>query len=292
MKPAPFAYVRPETLGELSELLAVERENARILAGGMSLGPMLNMRLVTPRVLVDINRIPGLGKIELQKGNLLVGATVRQEQALRHALVASEVPLLREALTHVGHYQTRSRGTLCGSIAHAEPSAELPLTLLVTEGEVQLASRKGLRVVPSERFFVSPLQTSRRADEFVASVTFKRQKANQVSAFSEFAERAGDFAIVACACMITFTDGTIADIRLGLSGVGDTPTLIDCSSLKGRAMEMEAALVAKNLVSRSIAPRGDTHASADYRRHLCGVLTESAIASALGKFRRVASVSG
>lgn len=291
MKPAKFAYARPDDVRELVDLLASEHERARVLAGGMSLGAMLNMRLVTPELIVDINRIRGLDTIDVEPTAIRIGAMVRQELALRDPILAKEAPLVVEALRHVGHFQTRSRGTIGGSIAHADPSAELPLALTVLDGEVELKSRRGLRNILAKDFFISALKTARRADEFVASIRVKRQQPNDWFAFQEFAIRAGDYAIVACACQVTVDEQTILDIHLGFSGIGDTPVLVGLSNLRGQHASDEIGNAAVRVVAETVKPIGDLHASSEYRHQLCRVLAKAAICQALAAAERNQNVS-
>jgi 2-furoyl-CoA dehydrogenase FAD binding subunit len=276
MKPAKFAYARPQNLGELTELLRAEGSNARILAGGLSLGAMLNMRLVSPHLLIDINRVEGLDQTQVAGDFLQTGALVRQADALIDPEIARMVPLLRAALSHVGHFQTRSRGTLAGSIAHADPSAELPLALTVLGGKIELASHRYARVVDAGDFFLSPLRTARRPDEVIASVRWPKRRDGERFAFKEFALRAGDYAVVAVACRARVENGVVADLQLGLAGVADTPILLDVSSARGeRAGERLADALAAR--TKELEPAADLHASRAYRRQLARVLSKAAL---------------
>lgn len=280
MKPAKFAYARPQDLGELTELLRSEGDHARILAGGLSLGAMLNMRLVTPRLVIDINHVQGLDRTHVVGHFLQTGALVRQADALIDPEVGREVPLLQAALAYVGHFQTRSRGTLAGSIAHADPSAELPLALTVLGGEIELASHRRTRVVRAGDFFLSPLRTTRRPDEVVASVRWPRLRSGERFAFKEFALRAGDYAVVAVACRARVENDVVADLRLGLAGIGDTPILLDVSFARGERVSESLADAAAGK-TKVLEPAADLHASRDYRRQLAHVLAKAALMDVL-----------
>lgn len=276
MKPAKFAYAQPRELNELTDILQSEGDGARILAGGLSLGAMLNMRLVTPRLVVDINHVQSLQRTQVAADYVQTGALVRQADALASAELARHVPLLRAALSHVGHFQTRSRGTLAGSIAHADPSAELPLALTVLGGAIELASRRHSRIVNAEDFFLSPLRTARRQNEVVTAIRWPKRGNDERFAFREFALRAGDYAVVAVACKARIAKGVVQDLRIGFAGVADTPILLDVSSAIGeRTSESLAEAVSSR--TKALEPTADLHASRDYRRQLAGVLTKSAL---------------
>ena len=258
MKPAPFDYVRAETLDEALEVLAREGGEARVLAGGQSLLPMLNMRLARPQVVVDIMRVATLQTIEERGGSLVVHAGVRQVAVERRAGLAKSQPLLAAALAWIGHAQTRSRGTFCGSVAHADPSAELPLVLTALGGEIHLRSRKSARKVAAETFFSGMMVTDRRDDELIEAVAFPKAKPGAGYSFREIGRRHGDFAIVACAAVV---DATSA--RLAIGGVADRPT-VTTVPLPGSS-SLDDAL---DEFAWSLQARDDLHASARYRREL------------------------
>jgi CO/xanthine dehydrogenase FAD-binding subunit len=282
MKPAPFAYVRPQTVEEAVEVLRQEGDAARILAGGQSLGAMLNMRVATPAVLIDINRIAGLDRIGEDEDGIATGAGVRQAAALSDPLVGSRVPLLAQALPHVGHYQTRSRGTLAGSVAHADPSAEISLVLAVLGGSVELASRRRRRRVPARDFFVSALTTQRAADEMIVALHWPAALPSAYYGFREYALRAGDYAIAAAACQArTGEGGRPGRFVIGFAGCGERPQILEFpleSETSGPAAIAEWAETAM----KTVECRGDLHASAGYRRHLAATLCR---ALALEAFR-------
>ena len=222
MKPAPFDYLRADDEEEALEALAEAGDDARLLAGGQTLMPMLNMRLVEPAVLIDISRLPGRGEISDDGAVIEVGAAATQADLEAWPPLARRAPLLAKALPLLGHVQTRSRGTVCGSIAFADPSAELPLCLAVLGGEAVLRSRTGTRTLPAAEFQTGMLSTACRADEMVTAVRFPTAEPGAGYAFTEFARRHGDFAIVAIAA-IARANG----VRVGVGGVAEQPVVQD-----------------------------------------------------------------
>jgi 2-furoyl-CoA dehydrogenase FAD binding subunit len=256
MKPAPFDYVRAEHLDEALEILGQEGSDARVIAGGQSLMPMLNMRLAKPRTLIDIMRLPELARIERKKATIMVGAGVRQASLLDWPELGRSLRLAALALPWTGHVQTRSRGTVCGSIAHADPSAELPLILCALGGEVHLRSARRRRRVTARDFFAGMMATTRADDELIEAVSFPADQKR--CAFREVARRHGDFAIVACAAV-----ATTAGVRLAIGGVADTPVSRDLPRLDGSALED-----ALNAFAYELDARDDVHATARYRRDL------------------------
>lgn len=286
MKPAPFIYCRPDTVEETLAVLARHGSDGRILAGGMSLGAMLNMRLARPNAVIDINRVAGIDRVAITDGHVVIGALVRQASALTDASIKAHAPLLALALPHVGHFQTRNRGTVVGSVAHAEPSAEIPLALLVARGFVELASERGRRRMGADDFFVSTLVTARRPEELVTAIALPVRQPRSGYAFDEFANRRGDFALVAAACQLSLSpQGAIDDFRIGLAGTGDRPVLLDIPGVRGiRHDEADAADLAASAAA-NVSPRGDMHATAEYRRQLAFVLLRRTIGAALAEAR-------
>src|SRR5262249_14637102 len=222
MKPVRFDYIRAGTLAEAHAALAAGGDDARIIAGGQSLLPMLSLRVARPTVLIDIMHLPELGKIELKHCAIPVGAGVRPGALLVLPEIAERQPLLAAALPWVGHAQTRSRGTICGSIAHADPSAEIPLALLVLKGAVELSSQRTRRRVAAEEFFTGLMSTARKDDELIEAIEIPCSTAGHGYAFNEFARRHGDFAIVACAA-VACKDG----VRLAIGRGAGCPTAPD-----------------------------------------------------------------
>ena len=270
MKPAPFDYVRAESLDEVLDVLAAEQGEARILAGGQSLLPMLSMRLARPRVVIDIGRIRGLDAIETAKDGLVAAAGLRQAALLAHSGLDRSHPLLAAALPWVGHAQTRARGTVCGSVAHADPSAELPLCLVALGGSVRLASRRGRRRVEARDFFTGLMSTDRREDEMIEAVAFPEAKRETAYAFREFGRRHGDFAIVSVAAIVT-----TKRIEITVGGVDDVPARRVWPRLDGSALDD-----ALNALAWELDARDDIHADQRLRRDLVRSLGRNAITEA------------
>jgi 2-furoyl-CoA dehydrogenase FAD binding subunit len=270
MKPAPFDYLRAGTVAEATDALAELGDEARILAGGQSLVAMLNMRLVEPALVIDIGLAAGLNHLA-RKGNAIeIGAAVTQARLERWPELAAAQPLLAKALPHVGHFQTRNKGTVCGSIAHADPSSELPLCLALLDGEVRLARRRGRRAVGARAYFTGLMQTARQPDELIEAVTFPCARPGEGYAFEELAIRHGDFAIVAIAAKATATG-----ISIGVAGAAETPQLRDWPALEGSALDD-----ALNALAWEITTQEDVHATRAYRRRLIRTLGRRTIEEA------------
>ena len=270
MKPVRFDYIRAGTLAEVHAALATGGEDASIIAGGQSLVPMLSMRMARPTVLIDIMHLPELANIEVKHNAIRVGAGVRQAALLGWPELVERQPLLARALPWVGHAQTRSRGTVCGSIAHADPSAEIPLALLVLKGAVELSSQRDRRRVAAEEFFTGLMSTARKDDELIEAIEIPCSTAGHGYAFNEFARRHGDFAIVACAA-IARKDG----VRLAIGGVADCPSAREFPDIDGHALADALDYFAADLEARD-----DLHATADYRRALVRRLGRATIEEA------------
>lgn len=258
MKPKSFDFVKAITSEEAIETLARGGDDAKVIAGGMSLVPMLNFRLVEPQILVDITRCKAQEYIRLVGDMVEIGATTRQAALERWPELRTRLPLLAAAFPFIGHYQTRARGTVCGSLAHADPSSELPLCLATLGGDVVLRSRDGERRLSAAEFQVGMLQTAKRPDELVVAARYPVKKAGTGYAFTEMAQRRGDFAIVAVAAAV---DGS--SIRLGVGGVADKPTVREWSLLDGSALDD-----ALNEFAWDLGGYDDIHATARYRREL------------------------
>jgi 2-furoyl-CoA dehydrogenase FAD binding subunit len=286
VKPVAFDYYRPEGVADAVALLADLREEAAILAGGMTLGPMLNLRMVRPRAVIDISRMQMLKAIAVRSDILETGAGVVQRDAMQSDSVAREVPLLRLALPFVGHFQTRNRGTLGGSVAHADPSAEIPLCLVVCEGTVVLQSRRRERRVRATDFFHGALTTDRQPDEMVTALEWPRAATDAGHAFAEIAERHGDFAIAAAACQVWLAgDEKLAHVSLGVGGVESRPLRIDMQSFIGRPAAGVAADIAEH-AAESVTPMDDHAASAEFRRALTRELVARVVDDAVADARR------
>lgn len=266
MKPAPFDYVRASLLSEAHDVLAAEGGEAAVIAGGQSLVPLLSMRMARPKVVVDIMHVAEFGGIRIEDNAIRVGASVRQAELLAWPELAARQPLLAQALPWIGHWQTRARGTVCGSIALADPSAELPLCLLALGGEVLISSKKGKRAVKADDFFTGVMSTARNDDELIESVSFPCRRPGEGFAFAEFARRHGDFAIVACAAIATENS-----VRLAVGGVADRPVVRDFDDASDGALRDFAC---------GLDARDDLHATAAYRRDLVRKLGAQTIAAA------------
>lgn len=270
MKPARFDYLRAGHIEEATAALAQYGADARILAGGQSLVAMLNMRLAQPAALVDIMQVPDLQAIRLENGKIVIPAALRQAQLTDWPELARTLPLLDRVMPWVGHVQTRARGTICGSVAHADPSAEIPLTMLVLDAEIDLRSAKRRRSVAARDFFLGTMLTDKADSELVEAVRIPLGVPQAGTAFRERGRRKGDFAIVACAAIVAGSR-----IRLGVGGVNDTPVLRDWDSLD--PADLADAL---NDFAWSLDARSDLHASARYRRDLVRHLGRQAIEEA------------
>ena len=258
MKPAVFDYIRIESPGEILDAFRQYGQEARILAGGQSLMAMLNFRLAQPQVLVDISRCADLDYVRVGNGHLSVGAAATQASVEWRASLDQEVPLLDMVFPSISHFQIRNRGTVCGSIAHADPSAELPLCLTALGGEVVLRSKSGRRVVKAEEFFVGMLMTALEPGEFVEEVRFPLARKGCRYAFEEVSMRHGDFAVAALASVVSDND-----ITLAVGGVADRPVRKTWPLLSGP--DLDAAI---NDFAWDLQAQSDSHASAQYRRHL------------------------
>ncbi len=258
MKPKSFTYVRPGDLDEAIQALGRWREDARVLAGGQSLVPMMNFRLVDVKALIDISGLVPLAYVRERNGEIEVGASTTQAQFMAWPQLAARAPLLGAAIAHVGHYQTRSRGTVCGSIAHADPSSELPLCLATLGGSVVLQSRSATRVLAARDFQTGMLSTARRPDEMIVAVRFPTRAPATGYAFAEVTQRQGDFAI----CAVAAVAGADS-IRLGVGGVAERPTVRDWAGLADN--ELDDAL---NDFAWDLGGTDDAHATAGYRREL------------------------
>jgi carbon-monoxide dehydrogenase medium subunit len=288
VKPAAFEYHAPRTVNEAVALLAAHGDEAKLLAGGQSLVPLMNMRLARPGVIIDLNRTRGLDGLREQRGVLRIGAMVRQRAAERSPLVASRCPLLRDALTCVGHPQIRNRGTIGGSVAHADPAAEVPAVLAALGGEVTVRGPKGERTIPAADLFVTYLTTAIGATELLTEVRIPAMPRGAGWSWMEIARRHGDFALAGVGVVLALRGREISDARIGLTGVGPTPVRARAAEERLVGARPSDALwqEAANAVRAAVEPDGDIHASADYRRHVSGVLTLRALREALGRASR------
>ena len=289
MKAAPFEYTRAASVVEACALLARHGDGAKLLAGGQSLVPMMAMRLARPAWLIDINEIAALKFVAVEKDLARTGACTRQCAVALDDALAARVSLLRQALAWVGHVQTRNRGTVGGSLAHADPCAELPLVARVLEARMLLRSAKGTRTLEAEKFFAGPMATSARADECLEEIHWPVWSWRHTgSAFAEISVRHGDFAMVAAAAQIAIDgDGRCVHAAFGLGGVGGTPLAFPkiAARLVGTRLDDAVVKDAAHAAATETEPGSDLHASAEYRRHLAGVLAARALREAREKAR-------
>jgi CO/xanthine dehydrogenase FAD-binding subunit len=274
MKPPPFDYHAPRTLGEALDALAEAGGDGKVLAGGQSLIPLLNMRLAAPGQLIDINRVAALDTLVREPGGIRVGALARHSRVER----SSGHPLLRQALRHVAHPAIRNRGTVVGSLAHADPAAELPAVLAVLGGWVEVASVSGTRTIPAASFFAGPLESALLPGELAVSAFFPSLPPRSGSAFAELARRHGDYALAGVAAVVELdASGAVTSARIGCIGVAATPLVLD---LTPYLMASGAFADAVAYVRERAEPDGDIHASAGYRRHLLGLLAARTLSEA------------
>jgi CO/xanthine dehydrogenase FAD-binding subunit len=288
MKPAPFDYVRPASLAEACALLAAD-EDARVIAGGQTLVPMLAMRLARPARLIDILRLPELAGIREEAGSIVVGATTRQALAERDPVIRASVPLLAQVLPWVGHPPTRNRGTIGGSIANADPSAEIPLAAVTLGAEILLASAQGERSARAQDFFIGAMLTTLGQGECVRAIRFPVWPHKRIGVgFFEISARRSDFAFAAAAAQVALDDeDRCIEVALGIGGVGERPLRLNVSSLKGMKLDAASISDAISAASSELEATSDLHASAGYRGRVAVTLgnraLEHARAEAAGK---------
>jgi carbon-monoxide dehydrogenase medium subunit len=284
VKPAKFEYHAPASVDEALAILQRYDGEARLLAGGQSLVPMMNFRLAQPRALVDLNRIAALAYVEEEGEVVRIGSMTRQRRLEFEPLVAAKLPLLREALRWVGHLPTRSRGTIGGSIAHADPSAEIPMVLQALEGEIVARGPQGERRIAARDLFQAALTTSLAPLEIITEVRFPAMPPQSAHAIEEFARRKGDFAIAAVAVVLMRDGERCTKARLATAGVGPTSIRLgDAEAVLERKGLSEGAITeAADKAAAQVDPVSDLNGSAEYRRHLTGVLMGRAVLKAIG----------
>ncbi len=284
MKPAPLDYAAPATLDEAVAVLAEHGDDAKVLAGGQSLMPLLNLRLARPSVLVDLRAIPALGDVDVGR-SIRVGARVTQAQLLRNEAACAAQPLLPQAIACIGHQAIRNRGTVVGSIAHADPAAELPAVAVATDAAAIVASATTTRRVPARALFESHFTTVLEPDEVIVALDIPVLPPGAGAAWVELAQRHGDFALVGVAVIVGFDDLDFNRLDVSLSGVSAVPLLVDGLEAARTASREAAPQVVSELVARSIEPADDLFASARYRRDLTRVLVHDAVTKAIDMAR-------
>jgi carbon-monoxide dehydrogenase medium subunit len=283
MKPPKFEYLRPATMQEAVAALAAAGEDGKIIAGGQSLVPMMNFRLLNPCVLIDINRIPGMGDIQEQPdGGLKIGALTRHHALETSTVVKRLYPVMHAAMQQVAHLAIRNRGTIGGSITHADPAAELPMLMKLLDARITLISSKGTRTVEAEDFFLGALTADVQENELVTEINLPPLPHATGWAFEEVARRAGDFALAAVGVVLHVEHGKIVEARIGVMGVADTPMRINDAEtiLFNQACDPETLDEVVQAVLNTIAPSSDLHGSAEYRSHLTEVLVRRALQTA------------
>ena len=287
MKPAPFVHHAPRSVDETVAVLAEVGHDGKVLAGGQSLIPVLNMRLASPGHLVDINGVAGLDAVDVTDAWVRVGALVRHARLERDAAAEAALPLLRQGLRNVAHPAIRNRGTTVGSIAHADPAGEMPSVLVLTGGVVEAVRAGGRREIAAADFFEGPLETTLGHDELVEAVRFGRFAPGTRTAFLESARRSGDYAIAGVALAVEVDDGAVRSARASFVSVTPVPTVLDLTaalagSAAGRPLRRSVADAVVELVRGHVDPEADIHASADYRRMLAAELARRAVTAVLG----------
>jgi carbon-monoxide dehydrogenase medium subunit len=279
MKPPTFDYRRPTSVAEAVRVLAEVGDGGKVLAGGQSLVPLLNMRLAAPSALVDINRLTEeLAFVDVDRDRVRVGALTRHAHTARSAIAFEALPLLRQATSHVAHPTIRNRGTTVGSIVHADPAGELPAVLLLCDGTVELVSSTGTRTVAASEFFVGPLESALRYGELATSASFAIPPPRTGTAWLEVSRRAGDYALCGLGLAVTLDpDLRVLSARAAYISVGPTPMLVDLTeAVAGQTYDAADWSAAGRLATAGVDPDADIHATASYRAHLVDVLTQRA----------------
>jgi aerobic carbon-monoxide dehydrogenase medium subunit len=282
MKLPPFEYACPTSISEAVALLASHDGDAKPLAGGQSLVPMLAFRVASPSLLVDLRKLAELRQIKITPDGVTLGATVRWREILDDARLATAHPLLVAAVEHVAHYQIRNRGTVGGSVAHADPAAEMPGIAVTCEAQIAVMGKAGARVIAAADFFQGPLITALKADEIITEIRLPAWPAKRRFGFQEFARRRGDFALAAAAVFYDDDNGKARNAHVGVIGVGDRPLRLPSVEAVINGQTVDDALIAKAEAAASAAvdPADDIHASGAYRKALVGVMVERALQAA------------
>lgn len=284
MKPCKYTYLAPTSRAQMLEWKAEYGSDGRVIAGGQSLVPMMNFRLVAPSALIDLNCLPELAYIKESDGFVRVGAMTRYRTIEFSSLIADKLPLLAQAVKHVAHLPIRTRGTLGGSLAHADPAAEMPMVLLALDGSVRVESIQGSREIAAVDLFESMFTTSIEPDEVVTEIRFPQPTGRVTYGFEEVARRAGDFAIAAVAATLEMDGNSCRRTRVAIAGVETVQARLNSTEriLEGQALTPAVIALAAKEAARSVTPQTDLHASAELRRHLLEVLCSRALSKAAG----------
>ncbi|MEM7428046.1 MAG: xanthine dehydrogenase family protein subunit M [Pseudomonadota bacterium] len=282
MKPPPFSYAVAESVEHAISLLADADGEGKLIAGGQSLMPMLNFRLLEPELLIDIGRVPELDTVSEANGGLSIGALTRHATLEHSPLVKAYFPVLSFAMTHVAHLAVRNRGTIGGSLSHSDPAAELPMMAMLLDAEISISGPQQQRGVAARDFFLGALDTDLDDTEMVTGITLPALPSGSGWGFEEVSRRAGDFAIAAAAAVLRVEDGVTRDVRLAVTGVDETPLRMSRAEafLNGKALDEDVLSAAAYLVRSDVNPNTDQQASSDYRRHLVGALVKRVLRSA------------
>ena len=285
MKLPPFEYACPATLNEAIALLSAHSGDAKALAGGQSLMPMMAFRVAQPSLLVDLRKLPGLREIKIGPDGVRIGAMVRWRDILDDKRLDTAHPLLKQAIAHVAHYQIRNRGTVGGSLAHADPAAEMPCIAQTCDAAIAVTGKNGARTIQAADFFQGALTTALRSDEIITEVHLPAWPAARRFGFQEFARRRGDFALAGIAAFYDEAGGKATNAHIGVFGVGDRPRRLEPAeaALNGSAVDEALTVKAGEAASDAVEPQDDIHASAAYRRSLAGTLTERALKAAAAR---------
>jgi carbon-monoxide dehydrogenase medium subunit len=284
VKPAPFAYVRAQTLDQVFDLLEQHGDDARILAGGQSLMATLNMRLSAPEVLIDINHIEGLSGIEVNDGKVRIGALARHNQVAASPVIAEHAPLIAKAMPYIAHQAIRNRGTFGGSIAFADPAAELPAVSRAVSADFVLQGRSGTRTVAANDFFLGMFETARQPEEILIAAEVPTIAAGEKTAFNELARRHGDYAIIGLAAQGSAEGGTLRNMRLAFFGAGDRPILAQAanSALEGQSYSDATVAAAQEALDADLDPMADLNGPPEMKMHLARVITARVLAELAG----------
>jgi len=287
MKPAPFDYIAATSVDMAAASLAEAGDDAKIIAGGQSLVPLLNFRLLRPSILVDINPIGTLAFITETATDIRIGALTRHHQLETSPVIARHLPVLSCAMAHVAHLAIRNRGTIGGSLAHGDPAAELPMMALLLDAELHIASVSGTRTLAAREFFLDALTVDLAAGEIVTEIVLPKLPPRTGWGFAEVARRHGDFALAAAAATLSIAADSITEVRIALTGIGRTALRVAAAEklIVGQTLRADVSNQVVEAVRAAIEPDTDLHASSDYRRHLAGVLTSRALAAAWRRAR-------
>ena len=286
MKPATFDYVRAESVEQAIEALVQAGGDGKILAGGQSLMPMLNFRLLRPSVLIDINRIPALDHIEAGSEGVRIGALARHHKVETSAVIRQHFPVITAAMAHVAHLAIRNRGTIGGSLAHSDPAAELPMLCVLLGARLKVRNREGTRTIDAADFHLGALTSALEDTDLLEEITLPYLLPGTGWGFEEVARRLGDFAIVAMGATVSLKDGRVSEARIAATGVGEAPLRIPAAEkLLAGVTAADDTLLARvrEAVMDGIAPGSDTHVSADYRRHVAGALSRRVVSAAFAR---------